>query len=214
MRPASLSERAARLCAPATPSRRATAGASKRCSATVPGAPSCDHSSCAFSGMNGATSTACRASWRIERRERRSRARRAAPGSFASFHGAWRSTYSLPRATLCQTILQRLVQQEAARAVHRRVVVGEVGGVLLRRLGARAGGNDAAAVALDHRDHAAREIAPRVGEVGVVALLEPLPREAAVAVEGNLAQQEIAERVGAEAVDRFVEVEPHARRTC
>ncbi len=46
----------------------------------------------------------------------------------------------------------------------------------------------------------------------VYTVVEALPGEIAVAVERNFAEQEIAERVGAESADRFVEVELHAGR--
>jgi hypothetical protein len=81
------------------------------------------------------------------------------------------------------------VREVAAGAVHRRVVVRDVAQVGGVDVAARRRRHDAPAVLLEHRDGAAGEVAERVREVGVVALLEPLPGEAAVAVERHLAQQ-------------------------
>ena len=50
----------------------------------------------------------------------------------------------------------------------------------------------------DHVDDAADEIAVAVGEVAVVALHQCVEGEAAVLAEGNFAQQEVAQGIGAE----------------
>src|SRR6185436_11269914 len=70
----------------------------------------------------------------------------------------------------------------------------------------------AVAILLDHRDHATREIAERVGEIRVVPLLESSPREIAVTVEGGFAEQEIAQRVGAAEIHGLIELYPHTGR--
>ena len=51
----------------------------------------------------------------------------------------------------------------------------------------------------DHRRDPAGQVAECIGQVGVVALAESLPREAAVAIERDLAEQEVPEGVRAEA---------------
>ena len=50
-------------------------------------------------------------------------------------------------------------------------------------------GHDAVAVALEHRQRAAGEVAPVVGELGLVPGLESRRRDAAVLAEGDLAKQ-------------------------
>jgi hypothetical protein len=111
-------------------------------------------------------------------------------------------------------VAERLVRQVAAGAVHGHVVLRVVVRVEEVDLVGRGGGDHAVAVLLDHRDGAAGEVAERVREVGVVALLEPLPAEVAVAVERHLAQQEVAERVDAEAVDGLGRAPASRRRSC
>jgi len=76
------------------------------------------------------------------------------------------------------------------------------GGLLIGFVEALSARHNAIAVTLDHRRRAAGQIPERVSKVGVVAVLESLPGKVSVAVEGNLAQQEIAERVGSVASDR------------
>ena len=56
----------------------------------------------------------------------------------------------------------------------------------------------AAAVLMDHRQRAAGEVAQAVGEIGVVAPHQRVVAEAAVLAEDHFAQQEIAQRVGAQ----------------
>ena len=62
------------------------------------------------------------------------------------------------------------------------------------------GGQAPVAVAADHRDDARGEVAETVGEFGLVAGGEVLPRERAVLTERDRAQEVVAERVGAEYV--------------
>ena len=62
-------------------------------------------------------------------------------------------------------------------------------------------GNDAVEILADHGQRAADEVAVAVGEVGVVAGDEGVEGEAAVLAEGDFAQQEVAEDVGAENVE-------------
>ncbi len=92
--------------------------------------------------------------------------------------------------------------------VHRVAVRGErgAGGALERRVVARRIlRHGTAAVVHDHRERARHEIAERVGQLGRVAGVEALPREIAVALEADLAQQEIPQRVRAVALDRLVQ---------
>ncbi len=63
---------------------------------------------------------------------------------------------------------------------------------------APASGRCAAEVFVDHVDDAADEVAVAVGEVAVVALDQCVEGEVAVLAEGNFAQQEIAQGIGAE----------------
>src|SRR5512140_594586 len=70
-----------------------------RCSCTLPGPPSCSQTDCALPGRNGARSTVWMASFRARVASVSSSAA-ADSGSRASFHGAWRSTYSFARDTL------------------------------------------------------------------------------------------------------------------
>ena len=73
-------------------------------------------------------------------------------------------------------------------------------------------GERAVAVAHDHRDRAAREVAVVVGQLALVALLEGGGGDRAVLAEGHVAQQVEAQRVGAEAVDHLERVEHVAER--
>ena len=59
-------------------------------------------------------------------------------------------------------------------------------------------GNLFAEVACDHRESPAREVAEVIGQVRVVSLHQSIEREASVLPEDDFAQQEIAQRVGAE----------------
>ena len=68
------------------------------------------------------------------------------------------------------------------------------------------------AVAPDHPDRAAGEVAELVGELGLVAQLEGRGGDRAVLPEGHLAQQVEAQRVGAEALDHRERVEHVAQR--
>ena len=104
----------------------------------------------------------------------------------------------------------RLVNEEALRAVEGaagRGVVGAVGFVCWAEVSCR---DHALAVLLDHRDGAAGEVAESVGEFGGVDRFESLPRERSVAVERDLAQQEVPEGINAKAVDRIGELELYA----
>ena len=102
------------------------------------------------------------------------------------------------------------MQQPAARPVHARVIRRHVGIVVALHVRAHRGGHDAVEILLDHRDRAAGQIAERIRQVTGVPLFEALPREVAVAVERDFAQQYVAECIGAVAVDGFAEVELHA----
>src|SRR2546426_8932506 len=57
----------------------------------------------------------------------------------------------------------------------------------------------------DHRERARHEVADGVGELRGIARVEALPREVAVVVEPDLAEQEVAQRIGAVSIDRFGE---------
>src|SRR5438876_4140932 len=63
----------------------------------------------------------------------------------------------------------------------------------------------APAVVHDHRERARHEVADGVGELRGIARVEALPREVAVVVEPDLAEQEVAQRIGAVSIDRFGE---------
>ena len=98
---------------------------------------------------------------------------------------------------------------ESLRAAQRGArdrVVRDVSGVAVA---ARSRRHDVVAVLLDHRGRAAREIPEPVGELGGIDGLEALPRERSVAVERDVAQQIVAEGVGAEARDGVGELELH-----
>ena len=69
----------------------------------------------------------------------------------------------------------------------------------------------ALAILENHGQRARREVPEAVGQLGDVPLLEPLPVKLPSPSNGIFPQQEVAERIGAEAVDRFVQVELHAR---
>ena len=58
--------------------------------------------------------------------------------------------------------------------------------------------NHAAAILIDHRQRAAGQVAEAVGEIGIVAADQRVVAEAAVLAEDHFAQQEVAQRVGAE----------------
>ena len=75
-----------------------------------------------------------------------------------------------------------------------------------------ASGHDAVAVALDHRQRAAGEVAVVVGELGLVALAERGRRDAAVLAERDLAEAVEAQRVRAELVHHLERVEHVAQR--
>ena len=68
-------------------------------------------------------------------------------------------------------------------------------------------GSLAAQVAIAHRHRSVDEVAKVVGEIGVVAPDEGIPRHLGVAVERHLAQRDVARAVGAEGRDRVVGVE-------
>ena len=73
---------------------------------------------------------------------------------------------------------------------------------VLRQLGGGLGlGHHAVAVAVDHRQRAAGEVAVLVGELGGVARLEALGRDLAVLSEADLAQRVVAQGVGAVELD-------------
>ena len=73
-------------------------------------------------------------------------------------------------------------------------------------------GHDPVAVAADHRQRAAGEVAELVGELGLVALLEGRGGDRAVLAEGDVAQEVVAQGVGAEAIDDLEGVEHVAQR--
>src|SRR5256885_11398830 len=103
------------------------------------------------------------------------------------------------------------MQQEAARS-HCGVVALEVPGVCVIDLVSSPVRNDSITVPLDHRDRSAGQVAECVGEIGVVTLFESLPREIAVAVERNLGQQEVAERIRSIFADCIAQFEIAASR--
>jgi hypothetical protein len=60
----------------------------------------------------------------------------------------------------------------------------------------------------DQRRHTTRQVAKRVREVRVVAAVESGPTKVSIPIERDLAQQEVAKRVGPVPADRFIEVDP------
>ena len=80
------------------------------------------------------------------------------------------------------------------------------------RSGGVLSGTMAVAVLGDHRQRAAGEVAVVVGQLGVVAGLEPRGRDRPVLAEGHLAQQVEAQRVGAVGVHDLERVEHVAQR--
>ena len=77
-----------------------------------------------------------------------------------------------------------------SRAVARRFFFGGGWSARLR--------HDAAKILVHHVDDAADQVAVAVGEVAVVALDQSIEAEVAILAEGNLAQQEVAQCVGAQ----------------
>jgi len=77
------------------------------------------------------------------------------------------------------------------------------------------GGHDASlSVAMRHRRHAAHEIPEIVGEVDVVALVVPLPREIAVAAERHFLHEVEPQRVLTETVGRIDGIDQVAEVSC
>ena len=64
------------------------------------------------------------------------------------------------------------------------------------------------------RQRAAGQIAEAIGQIRVVALDQRVVAEAAILPEGDFAQQEIAQRVGADHVHDRAPAAPHCRATC
>ena len=89
--------------------------------------------------------------------------------------------------------LQRIVQQVS---IHRLAILPQILSGTRVEVGIPARWYNASTIPLHHCYRAAGEIAERVRKVGVVPLLEPLPRKIAVGVERHLANQEIPERIG------------------
>ena len=90
-----------------------------------------------------------------------------------------------------------------------RFEVLEIGGVDFVPISCR---HDTATVPLDHRGRSAGEISQRVGEIGVIALLESFPGKVAIAIEWNLAQEEISERIRPITADGVAQIEIAAGR--
>ena len=134
----------------------------------------------------------------------------AAPTAPARRHSGWR------RATTSQIALERamegLLVDDSARTspsrpcarVEQRLVVG--------RRSAPGAGTLAAAVLVDHRQHALRQIAEIVGEVAVEPADHGAVREIAVVAERHLAQQEVAHRVEPVGVDQLERLDHVAER--
>ena len=91
----------------------------------------------------------------------------ASAGSRASCHGARSSTYRFSRRTRRQIWSSASVG--SARSISAATSCGRPSNSRIERRVAVDRGHDAVAVALDHRDRAAREIAVLVRELGVVA---------------------------------------------
>src|SRR5680860_349019 len=72
--------------------------------------------------------------------------------------------------------------------------------------------HDAGAVAVDHRQHAAGQVAEVVGKLGLVAGLEARRRDRAILAEADLTEAVEAQRVGAKALDDLERVEHVAER--
>ena len=68
-------------------------------------------------------------------------------------------------------------------------------------------GHDAVAVLLDHCGHAIDEVAEIVGEFCVVPLVDRVVRDASVAAKADVAQQVVAQRVNAVALDHGERIE-------
>ena len=80
------------------------------------------------------------------------------------------------------------------------------------RASGSASGHHAVAVAADHRQRPAGEVAVLVGELGRVARLEPLRRDLAVRAEADLAQHVEAQRVRAVQLDDLERLDHVAER--
>ena len=106
-----------------------------------------------------------------------------------------------------RTLVQR-------KAVHRGPIVGHHALSQPRQLivAGRAWRHAPAAVAMRHRRDPADQIAQVVREIDVVALLVPLPREVAVAAEGDLLHEIQPERVDAEPIRRLDRIDDGAER--
>src|SRR5213594_1541132 len=144
-------------------------------------------------GMKGAASTASRAT--VRARVASTVSSSASRPAFASFHGAVSSMYRLARA---------------ASSVHGARVRGD--GLPRRRLdrgSVRCGvaRYRAAAIAVQHGERAGHQVPERVRQLRRVAGVEPLPGEVAVVLEPDLAQQEVAQRVGPVIVDRLAQTD-------
>ena len=119
----------------------------------------------------------------------------ASASSFASFQGSSSCTYRLSRLIRRQTSSSAAVSSTSS--IRARTASTRPSNSDASSAGASAVGHDAVAVALDHRERAAGEVAVLVGELGVVPRLEPLGRDLAVGPEAHLTQHVEAERVGA-----------------
>ena len=123
-------------------------------------------------------------------------------GSFASVNGAVAAIYLLATSSACQMASRarlnaapRPCAPTACRQRPRSVAASARSAILA--IGRRRNVQFAAEIALRHRQHAAGEIAEIVGEVGVVALDQPLVGEIAVEAIDDFAHHEVAQYVGA-----------------
>ena len=95
--------------------------------------------------------------------------------------------------------------------VHRRLVRGNILSGDGGQRAASRGADRAVLIPLGHRRHTVHQVAQVVGEVGVVLLLEPFPREVAVAAVRNFFRQVEPQRIGTKARRRIQRIDdvPH-----
>ena len=122
--------------------------------------------------------------------------------SLARVHGAVRWMYRLAAATSSHAA--SAPRRRSSRSIASTYAAHHAEPLGVQR-GGVAGRDRAAAVLHDHRERARDQVAEPVGQIGGVALVEPLPGEVAVRLESHFAEQEVAEGVGAVAVDGRVE---------
>ena len=121
----------------------------------------------------------------------------AGPGS--AFHGSVASSSALV-SRMSRQVASRAEVGLARRPTPRRPRRRPLGAHRREPAVGIGGGPDAAALRADHRRHPGQQVAEVVGQVGVVAGRDALVGEVAVAAEGDVAQQVVADGVDAEVV--------------